>query len=107
MGNLKLDNHLTNQGLGTDGHEIAEYVENMKVWNDYVDEVNSKPIPGDEYDNPTDEWFNSRTLFADNLISEACNKLGWHSVPQSGGLSENFFPEEIKDWAAYYAKGTK
>ena len=94
--NLKLDFHLSNQGLGPDGYEIAEYVEEMDEWTDYVNKINSEPIPADENGNPTDEFMESRTFFADHLISIACEKLGWHSIPQTGGLEEHYYPEGLK-----------
>jgi|14BtaG_2_1085337.scaffolds.fasta_scaffold329063_1 hypothetical protein len=56
--------------MGNNQQDIADWVEN------YI------------YEQPQDK---QQALLddADNLITLACNSLGWHSVPQNGGLIVN------------------
>jgi len=93
MTTLKLDINLEATDMGSNQDEIADYIMSSEQWLNYVNKVNALEIPAsNESDSiPCDEWFDAQDFHPDDLIQEACEKLGWHSVPQVGGLMMNFY----------------
>tara|TARA_B100000795_G_C22660630_1_gene383957 strand:- start:27 stop:842 length:816 start_codon:yes stop_codon:yes gene_type:complete len=102
---LKLNDYLEAVDMGQDQEKLAEYVEGHPEWTKHVENVNSKPIPCAAGDGiPDQEWFELQTFRPDDLLAEACEKLGWHSQPQTGGLLENYYYEEVggNGWGESY-----
>lgn len=60
--------------MGVNQDEIAEKCE------DYIWQTDFKTA---------DEFY----AISDNLVVRACKELGWHSVPQNGGLEANWDPK--------------
>ena len=92
MKKLKVNLHLEANNMGADQGEIAEYVSNHNSWIEYADAINAAGIPANPEDSslPSDAWLDSQEFHPDELITEACKNLGWHSVPQCGGLGMSF-----------------
>ena len=77
---------------GKDQQEISDWIENDPRWLAYVEQVNLTPIPEDEDCEycPTEEWLEAQEFVPDDLVSEACEALGWVSTPESLSLNMNF-----------------
>ena len=93
---LKLGDYLEAVDMGENQQDLAEWVTSSPKWQRHVERVNLMPIPCAEGDGiPDEEWFDKQTLCPDDLLAEACDKLGWWSQPQVGGLIEYYYYEEV------------
>ena len=93
---LKLDDYLEAVDMGENQQDLAEWVTSSPKWQRHVERVNLMPIPCAEGDGiPDEEWFDKQTLCPNDLLAEACDKLGWCWQPQVGGLIENYYYEEV------------
>jgi len=48
----------------------------------------------EDQDKPCISWLDAQDFHPDDLISEACNALGWEGEPQTGGFMLNFYESE-------------
>ena len=94
MKTLRLGHNLEAVDMGAFQQELADYVVSHPVWAAYVEKVNSQPIPCAGGGIPDPQWLEGRIFHPDDLLAEACEKLGWHSQPPNGGLIEDYYYEE-------------
>lgn len=89
---LELQEDLEPCDGGEGQREIADWVQASDVWLNHVSEVNENPIPqSDDFEGrPSDEWIDNQTFHPNDLIEEACESLGWLSVPDAVNLMMNF-----------------